>query len=369
MEKKFKNKFVVEGPYSLLEAFGKELRKLGYQHWVHGCASKCILVNYDDVFKLENSYAFQDSYGSDAPIYNLPDQWHTAISAASETEEVVPEYVEVIGYNKTPGTAWYAHHVGKVFKVVGKYNDLGLRVETIKGYFIHHGYYKSSTREAFEAQQNAPKFKVGDFIHTPNDKDSFWLITEIEGDNYKLQNEIKGYNNDSLGIKAHGWQILLDDQAIDRLKKHYAKQGIVEGARVTWGTGRCSYEITQLDLVKRTSLLSPSDFSHGNSQLAIFTKTGGITPTTDGFKILPKEVKVAGYTTDIKVYGDPSQGEHKLMRIGCWSNGKYFTKDSLIAIKDLLSATGFEFIDFTYSPIGRIKLYKKEVEEAINLFN
>ena len=88
--KKFKNRFVVTGPISLLEAFEKELDALGYKtdvEWnaVHKFNQhiKYISVNSDD----KGMYDHHSHNCSPKSLYNLPEQWNEALELAAEVEK------------------------------------------------------------------------------------------------------------------------------------------------------------------------------------------------------------------------------------------------------------------------------------------
>jgi hypothetical protein len=402
MEKKFKNQLGIKGSFSLLKAFSEELENIGYK--AHSKSNIDTARRYG-IMQI-NQYGGNGIYGywsnldhmdCNPTILFLPQDWNKALQLASETEEIIPEYVECIVDSAKNDCGTSNIEKGRIVKVSKEYapsskdrfytvspGDLKIIAKNYPwkddnslagtGYYYFKD-FKPSTREAYEAQLNAPKYKVGDFA-IANDKSELWYVTAIENKDYKLWVERDNkyvYYSISVLDEANYISKATDEQTLNFLKEHYAKQGIVEGARVTWGNQVSIHSITRFSLVKKEILQGIWD--NGNSQLCIITDYDcKITPTTDGFKVLPKEVKVAGY--EVEKLSNTIDRVPLIIKIGC----QHYTKDSLITIRDIIQTeldhanenhiiVKEEQFWFNHSTQGKLYTSIKELNQAIALFD
>lgn len=389
MEKKFKNQLAILGQVSLKEAFIKELSELGYQ-----AHPRSIGFSYPDYPVQVNQYGGNGIYGvwsninhsGYSPIIlTLPQDWNKALQLASEVEEQVPEYAECTLSNPIGPESFTK---GKIYKVEGvhpKYPDMYLIEKDNLGSNTNGWYKKNfipSTKEKFEAQQNAPKYKAGQFLEydgalffitdSKKNEDSrmeYFYNTQIGNSIYHIGEKRSFFSAPPGGIDGsttihNSARIVPDYEALKLLKEYYAKQGVVEGARITVKGSYSQPIIRGFGLVKNTNWIQNwPGLGHGNSQLAILIGEYYkyyVTPTIDGFRVLPKEVKVAGYSV---IYANGSE-----VKIGC----KYFTKDSLITIRDLIihgHNGAHTFAHFNLSGVGNIKVTVDELNAAIELFD
>lgn len=93
---KYKNGFAVKGPKTLLEAFAKELKVLGYVESNSALSLKddegLRVYGFNGSVQAQSCYLFYDSttskvYESGQAIYYLPEHWNEALAAASEPYE------------------------------------------------------------------------------------------------------------------------------------------------------------------------------------------------------------------------------------------------------------------------------------------
>lgn len=223
--KKFKNKISVTGPWSLREAFIKELVALGYIKANNDYDKyDFIAVNPDHSGNIRSAV---ESYWT---LYTLPAQWNEALKAASEVEEEVPEYYELIKEISTD--VWT---VGKIYKC--KYpTNLEHSFNFIDDSGAPNGmsgsnylYFKPSTKESYEAQQQelADKelleqlieesgLKIGDniIIKNTNKPNSFYS----NGKASNTLNTLKGWSEKPRklqGFKLCNNSLFLEIQDVD----------------------------------------------------------------------------------------------------------------------------------------------------------
>jgi hypothetical protein len=372
MKKKFKNEaFYVKGPQSLLDALKTELGELGYG--IGKNHHKGSLGIYpSQAYTQDLSKSFPDNR-----VYLiLPQDWNKALQLASEEKEVIPEYVQLVKDWSCNG-----EYMGEVFKLstldnLSKFQNAPSKEDFRSNiqHWINQGYFQPSTKEAYEAQQNAPKFKEGDFISGGYD---LGYIKSVKNGEYSIIWETGGsieISEESIALMAKDtvYKKVSDEEALKMLKEHYAKQGIVEGSRVScrkWNGTSCTVIGFKLKKDTRSGQYSFGEHYFSNSQLAILYDNGYgsayISPDVEGFRVLPKEVYVAGYQANVS----KALGTEKLIKIGC----QRYTQDSLITIRDLIihgiQDGGRTSARFSLSGVGTIHVTVDELNAAIKLLD
>lgn len=318
--KKFKNGLVIFGTSSLRKAFEEELLKLGYTNRKKECkvdTCKLILVNENrdkSSFVKNGEFASQDSYVGGRDEYTLPGDWDLALKLASEVEEEVPEYVELLS-----GWSVENEFIGEIFQLATLNNLHKFKLAPKKEEFVQNiqkwiqrGHFKPSTKAAYDQQQ----------------------------------------------------QELADKELLERLIK---ESGFKIGDKVTWGTKYDIVEIEDFNLIKNVRL-DTTKFSPGNSQLAIYLgdKYKWYSASTDTLEVIgtSKTLTLGSSNIEIKISKGKIEAAGKEVRYGCITN-----LVSNMKLQDLsFSHTDWK-VSFPSVKIGCSTFTLSELEQIVETYN
>ena len=156
--KKFKNeRWVINGPVSLLKAFKEELDTIGIREEKCWNYSRELGVDTERIILGSHTegYGYYSTTMNDYKNFYLPQDWQEALDYVSEEVKEIPEYVECIVNN-------FSYYLkGQISKVddKGQIEDLDGEYTDFMKWPRDKKCFKPSTKEAYEAQK--PKLEVG----------------------------------------------------------------------------------------------------------------------------------------------------------------------------------------------------------------
>lgn len=233
--KKFKNKIVAEGSQSLLKAFAEELEKLGYTQGptnrLYVNDTKIVTPWGYDVNEPSYRYGYTTKghyFNDDYKKYNLPQDWESALQAASELEEEkvkfeVGEYVWSDSGNVEKGKVL----VGKLLTIDNFDETTPYKVTYQDGYIWCYNIRKATPQEIeahLKSIWEARGFKIGSRVKRKTER-----IVSNNGCSFIHKNDLSVWNSElnklalSTDIKIEGIKISKDNHSdiltLDQIKQ------------------------------------------------------------------------------------------------------------------------------------------------------
>ena len=347
--------YYIKGTKNLIKAFTEELIELGYKHdWdnIYSEGDFISVCTQDKTYIIDNN----NNNINHIITHALPEQWNEALEAIKKIKPKIPEYVQVISVNVNDQFT-----IGKIYKIdLDNSSEERYRVEKDDSENVNgwsSGNFIPSTKEAWEEQKNKPKLSIGDFYIYNDDLRYIW---KIDDKCYYFKDEINNGNSCNYieDVDSHKmYSKVSDEKALELLKKHYAKKGIVVGAWMRNLVDNCKAEIIDFKLRKNVELFDHKEVVIGESQLA-YQLDGGYWYTADSnWEVVEKVQKLFGY--DVKIEGDE-------IKVGCQT----YTKNTVELLLDIANGYSDKTVSW-YSKIldNTADVTSKQLEEILKLFN